>query len=254
MNTLDITTKLLSDAAWRKIFESTAESLVVSKEDFVAKIHSLEKLRNEADFNTGSITLATAWTLYSISCHFHPTYVLEIGTFIGKSALSMALGSDDASVETEVHTCDKSNNITLPTLSRSRIIQYQKQSSTEMLSKIKNDRNDVQFDMLHADGKIVDDDFDLLRKMLSDDAVIVLDDFDENKKGVKNFTNLRDKGLLDNYVLIGPPSDVLLKELGFIDGSTTALLVPVSRLRYRSVTNKWQYFSIDRDSIGLFDA
>ena len=39
--------------------------------------------------------------------------VLEVGTFIGKSTYSMALGSDLSLSKTIIHTCDFSNNISV---------------------------------------------------------------------------------------------------------------------------------------------
>ena len=49
----------------------------------------------KADYNTGSISFAGSWSLYSWSKYFEPCKIVEVGTFIGKSTWSMAKALDE---------------------------------------------------------------------------------------------------------------------------------------------------------------
>ena len=68
-----------------------------AQEGFIFRVLlSLEELRQNADYNTGSISTSSAWALYSVTSLFQPRMVLEVGTFIGKSTMSMAIAMDDS--------------------------------------------------------------------------------------------------------------------------------------------------------------
>ena len=62
--------------------------------DFFKNIDSLDNLRDQSSYNTGSISSTTAWLLYSTTLFFKPEKILEIGSFIGKSTFSMAYAAD----------------------------------------------------------------------------------------------------------------------------------------------------------------
>lgn len=193
---------------------------------------SLEDLRKSADYDTGSISASSAWALYSVVSYFQPTFILEVGTFIGKSTLAMALGSDDSLMETvEIHTCDHSNAISLPNVLKTPIIQYPKKTSTEMFTEIASTAgSDKKFEMLFLDGRLEEQDIPLLSKICSPEIIVALDDFEGFEKGVANLVILRESNLLPSHVLIYPPSEPLLRTLGFFDHSTTALLIPLALL------------------------
>ena len=192
------------------------------------------ELRASADYNTGSIPAASAWLLYSVAYAFQPQFVLEIGTFIGRSTVSLALGIADSGVQGgEIHSCDWSNDIELPSLASTSIIQYPKQSSLDMLTKIAmNPGTDKKFELMHLDGRIQDDDFQTLEKITSPDVIFALDDFEGMEKGVINYMKLREFGLLNSYHLVYPPTGTLLRRFGFNTPSTTALLIPGESISY----------------------
>ena len=179
MQKLNISTRLLSEATWRRIFESSGPRLIDKKQSFFELMASLEELRKLADYNTGSISASSAWALYSVVTYFQPTFILEVGTFIGKSTLAMALGFDDSLVRTsEIHTCDQSNEILLPNVTKTPIVQYSKKTSTEMFTEISStDGSDNKFEMLHLDGRAQEQDLPLLSKICNPEIIVPLDDF-----------------------------------------------------------------------------
>ena len=229
--TLDISTRLLSEVAWKRILEASAAQLLHRKQKFFELLASLEVLRKTADYNTGSISAAAAWSLYSLVGYFGPQRILEVGTFIGRSTLAMALAADDFGISAEIHTCDMSNSIELPTIAKTRIIQYQKQTSTQMLQKLTAANSGAKFEMLYLDGRLQNEDFPFLAKLCSSEVIVVCDDFEGHEKGVANLINARNGGLIPRHILIYPPSETVLQKFGFCDHSTTAFVLPQTALR-----------------------
>jgi predicted O-methyltransferase YrrM len=219
----------LSEALWETILESTAYRTHYARGEFFRTIDTLEELRSGAKVDTGSIPASTAWLLYSAVCHFRPARILEVGTYIGKSTIAMALGADAADLECEIQTCDETNDISLPAVARTRIVQHHS-SSVEMLRRI-HDGGPTRFDFLHLDGRVRPEDLAILRELLSPDAVVALDDFEGLAKGVANALAIRGAKLLPEHTLLYPCSRDRLRAWGLLDQSTTALLVPMTALR-----------------------
>ncbi len=230
MEKLLMSSRNFSDLVWRQIYESSTYKLLEKKDPFFKIMSALDNLRVSADYNTGSIPSASAWGLYATTCLFKPCNIIEIGTFIGRSSIAMALGMADSGIkEGEVHTCDFSNDIKLPSIENASIIQYPMQSSTMMLEKIVAANPDgKKFDMVHFDGRLQKSDYDLLNGLRSPDMIFALDDFEGMEKGVINYINMKKTKLLDSYQLVLPPSPLLLRDFDFHDSSSTALLVPNS--------------------------
>jgi predicted O-methyltransferase YrrM len=231
MKNINVSFELLSNIVWQRLLDSSAYKAYYQKSDFFKKIDSLEELRKHADYNTGSISSSSAWLLYSAAHYFYPAKILEVGTFIGKSALSLALGAENAPAGCEIHTCDSSNDIDLPALSRTKIVQYKKSTSTDMFRKISGSHQAQQFDFMHLDGRLQPEDFSLLQKLLHPDAVIALDDFEGIEKGVTNLIKLRENKLLTSHIVVYPCSKDLLSAHHLVDRSTTALLIPSRMLQ-----------------------
>src|SRR5262245_19029300 len=111
MRPLELPSRLLSAAVWRRILESSTLLWFTRRDEFCRQMAALETLREQADYDTGSISVASAWALFSAAHLFAPKYLLEVGTFIGKSTLALALGTDAARSGVALHTCDMSNAI-----------------------------------------------------------------------------------------------------------------------------------------------
>lgn len=232
MRALELPARLLSDAVWRRILECSSHLLYTQREEFCKLMASLESLRERADYDTGSISMGSAWALFSASSHFGPKHLLEIGTFIGRSTLALALGADAARSGVALHTCDLSNALELPAVTRCTIRQYPRTSSTAMLAQLVAAHHaDRAIDFMHFDGRLQPDDIPLLRTICSPDCIVALDDFEGVEKGVANLANMRTVGFLTSHLLIHPCRQELLREFGFPDHSSTALLLPANNLR-----------------------
>ena len=65
------------------------------RDEFLTKLHTLEALRKQADYDTVSICTISAWSLYTVVRNFRPEVILEVGTFIGKSTIATGCPSSD---------------------------------------------------------------------------------------------------------------------------------------------------------------
>ena len=215
METLRINRRHLSRLFWATVLEHSADSSARSR--LMAEFDELERHREHADYNTGSISLAAGWALYSLARYLRPELIAEVGTFIGRSTVALHRGAPDA----ELHTCDLSNDIDLAL--GSRVVQYPKKSSVEMFTAIKAQEKSI--DLLHIDGRLNDHDL----QVLPFTRVFVLDDFEGNEKGVANLFNLH--GIEPGYQVIYPPERELLREHGLTGYCNSAVFLPNDMIR-----------------------
>ena len=168
MNKFSLSSRLFSYIFWDKIL-STTEINDGKREKLYFELSSLDKLRKKADYNTGSITNAAAWCIYCVVKYFEPKNIMEIGTFIGKSSWSMAKAQDDGNIlKSYIVTCDFSNDITIPWTGKTRLKQYKKQSSTDMLKK-----EIISPNLVLLDGRIQADDLILFEKLINQNTIIL---------------------------------------------------------------------------------
>jgi len=218
--------KHLSPVCWRLILESTCGMSPAGRDAFYQEIEALESLRSNADYNTGSISAASCWTLFSLAQYFKPRVVVEVGTFIGKSTYSLLKGMRQGGVTSgQIFTCDFSNDIQLPFAKTGNVEQFARQSSTQMFAELA--ARNVQCDLLALDGRLQKDDFQYLGKILHANSMILLDDFEGVEKGVAN-ASLIMTSLQSTHNLIYPPEQSLLESFALLDGCTTALVLPRS--------------------------
>lgn len=214
----------LSHVVWDLIFQATSPLAEYRRARFFEDVDSLESLREYADYNTGSITAAACWSLLSAAYYFKPQTVVEVGTFIGKSTLSLLRGMQFSGEENgRIYTCDLSNDIELPFGATSGVIQFRKQSSTQMLSALSV--KGVQCDLLMLDGRLQHDDFHFLSQMLHAQSIVLLDDFEGVEKGVVNASVLLNS-LQATHNLIYPPERELLRKFSLTDGCTMGMIIP----------------------------
>ena len=221
MNKFRLSSRLFSYVFWDSILSNT-DINDGKREKLFLEISDLEKLRKKADYNTGSISNAAAWCLYCIVKYFYPKNIMEIGTFIGKSTWSMAKAQDDTLIsDSYIVTCDFSNDITIPWSGKTKLKQYKKKSSTDML------KQEEKFpDLILLDGRIQKEDLILFETIISKNTIILLDDFEGAEKGVINYISLRKLKKLNNHFLIYPCERSKLREFGENSYSTTAVMFP----------------------------
>ena len=227
MHKVKIGTKEFSKSFWNKIF---AESSALVEEKFMLfkLMNELEELVDTAQVPTGSIPPFSCFVLYCLTKHLQPKNILEVGTYIGKSTLSMAYGLNKK--DTEIHTCDFSNKLSLPNPTRCKIVQYYG-PSTQMFEHILKE-NERKFDMINLDGRISIADIDKIIQLIEEETVICLDDFEGIEKGVSNYKTLIESGKFSTYALVYPPEESFIKQLQFTGSCTTALMVPQSLISF----------------------
>lgn len=216
-----LSSQLFSEAFWRGIF-AESDFFKPMQTDFAKASLELESLRDQAEYNTGSISAFSAWGLFLLCRYFKVQRAIEVGTFIGRSTLSVATAMN-LQGGGEIHTCDASNEINLIQKPPSCIVQYKKQTSTQMLNSLKG-----PFDFAFIDGRLNEADIARMAELLTVDAIVVLDDFEGTEKGVANLFNLRSHPRFQNLFLIPPPSLEMAEKLGFTSRSLTAVLLPPS--------------------------
>jgi predicted O-methyltransferase YrrM len=143
-----------------------------------------ETLREKADFNTGSISEKAAMCLRGLTEHFKPEVVVEVGTFIGNSTLSMKAG--------HIYTCDYVNDCFQ---SRKNITTFPFKTSTEMLVDLHNEKQ-ILVDMFFFDGRLHILDLTLILSLSHRNTVYVFDDYNYRKG------NRLNKGMINARVLM----------------------------------------------------
>ncbi len=151
---------------------------------------------------TGTINEASCLYLRALVDVLTPAVVVEIGTFIGTSALMLAAAG------AHVYTCDKDNAAMTST---DAVTCYQKTTSTNMLLDLVS--RGLVADLFFFDGRIQDDDLALIGALSYARTVYAFDDYLGREKGVINVGKLRPQ--LRGYRLIDPPAK-----------TTIALIVP----------------------------
>ena len=193
----------------------------------------MDELRKDSDKNTGSISSSTSWMLFSTSLFFQPKTIMEVGSFIGKSTISMGIATDFYSQNDECHIycCDHSNEIKLPNYCKAQINQFHKTSSTDMLKSIPSD---IKFDLIHLDGWLQNEDFVLVKNHMHEKTLFVLDDFEGIEKGVINYLNLVNNAIIsrNSHRLIDPIKSEVLNKFNLIENSSTAIILPMQFINF----------------------
>lgn len=234
MEVLKINTKYISDGVWEYIYEQTYPYSHSRKQNLYELFRELEQLTIQADYPTGSTSFTTCWNLYSIISSFKVKRVIEIGTYIGRSALTMAHAIDDTLGQGGViYTCDYSNKIQLPKITTTEVIQYPDTNSCEMLKDL--ERCNIQkCDMAYIDGSLTSEDLLLLKKILCEKAILVFDDFQGATKGTHNVASVLLSKLFSDYFFFHPPSRNLRERFHLADHSSSALMIHADRFKWMS--------------------
>lgn len=210
MNSLRLNRRMISRAFWDLM---DAQSL---PEYDIPPAEHFDRLREHADYNTGSLNEWDMVDLIAICAYFKPKLVAEVGTFVGRSTYGLAVGSGPDAV---IYTCDASNDIPLPEMPHNAAgaLRHPRQSSVEMFNKMLSVGFDSQVDLFFIDGRVSEADRLLMGKLSHSKTVIVLDDFEGIEKGVTN------------AMLLGTPDHILIYPR--VPDGKTALLVPIQLLQ-----------------------
>ena len=228
MKNIKLSLRIISKIFWEIIL--TEDQFVNSEEKrkLFDNLISLENLRDEADYNTGSISMSQAYLLYLFLKYFKPIKVIEIGTFIGRSTISMANAIETYSDNGKIYTCDFSNDIKLPWNGKCKIKQFPKTKSGEMLNNLKG-----EYDLVFIDGRISDEELSTFERLINQNTIIILDDFEGIEKGVVNLAKLRQINKLNQHLLINTISEDLLKQYNLHNHSRMGALIPMTLFQFK---------------------
>ena len=224
---------VMSDVLWQDVLsELDLERPAVSAR-LAEAWQACEATRPKMAYNTGSISPSTGLALYALARRLAPRTVFEVGTFIGKSTVAMAMGAEDAGMgEATIYTCDSSNDFHLPHRGATRIVGFPRKTSTQALTEVAS--QGAQVDLFHLDGRLAEADLALLQRVARPDAVYAIDDFEGSEKGVANVAILRAQPALRGYVLAYPPDRLLLEKFGLHSRCLTAVLLPAASFGFSS--------------------
>lgn len=210
MNSIQIGRKRLSDIVWGVIDEKVGD---FPYERIEKIIEEQQPLREQADYNTGSVPVDDAFELYKVVRFFQPKVIAEVGTFIGVSTMVIDLATGTTA---QIRTCDASNRIDLPLYpEQSKLIeQYFHTPSHEMFKDMAE--QDMKVDLVYLDGRLGHDDIEPLSKIIHDKTVFVMDDFEGVEKGVAN------------AMMVEAPNRVLIYPR---EGRKTAISIPFTLLQ-----------------------
>ena len=236
IKTININSFDLSLIFWKKILDNSFSKIKPLQTDLFEKINSLDNLRSKSSYNTGSISSTTAWLLFSITLFFKPKIIVEVGSFIGKSTFSMAFAADNymSEINCKIYCCDYSNEIKFPDLSKTKIKQYHKTSSTQMIKQLEKN---MILDLIHLDGRLENEDCLLLKDKIDENTIFILDDFEGNEKGVVNFSSLIKNNVASRqtHCLIYPLENEVGEKYNLLEKSTSAVILPINLLK---ITNQ----------------
>lgn len=227
---ISISPYYLGRMVWEQAFVSfeTEIDLVANELRQISK--ACEAQRSVMNQDTGSISFASMLSLYAIVRFMGVKSAFEIGTFIGKSALSIAkaMATNGGG---QVFTCDGRNEFNIPLgPANVSITGFGRTKSTVALKAMLEQGR--KFDFVHVDGRFLGQDVELLLKLLEPRAIIALDDFEGGEKGVIALTLLRQSEHFNNHVLVYPAEKQFLDQFGCLARSFTALLLPVDLIYF----------------------
>ena len=204
MNTLRIGRARFSRFFWEIVDDKVLDYPYEAIEKI---IEDQQHLREEADYNTGSLPYDDAVDLYKLIHFFQPHTIAEVGTFIGVSTNVMAKSLEDFSYR--IYTCDSANDIEVNPTNK-LIEQYPRCTSIDMFTNLAE--KGVKVDLIYLDGRLSQSDAEPLSKIVHDKTVFVLDDFEGIEKGVTN------------AMMLEAPSRVLIYPR---EGRKTAVSLPI---------------------------
>ena len=83
MNTININPSDLSLIFWKKVLDNSFLKKNTIQKDFFKKIDSLDELRLQSTYNTGSISSTTSWPLFSVILFFlYLLFLLRVIDFL----------------------------------------------------------------------------------------------------------------------------------------------------------------------------
>lgn len=228
--TFDLPNRLLAEALYQRMYEEIGGEIpgIVDRINDMAQKQIL--LKNQMFYKTGSIAVASAVAIYILTRKVQPEFVAEIGTFVGRSTMAMAMALNDCGVPAEIYTCDKDNPFALePEVGGVKIFGHPQSGSTEMLEKISSLGRKV--DMMFIDGRLSSKDISIIKNISSEKCVYLFDDFEGIEKGVVNCLMFKQESAFARHILLPPMRIPSATGWDWQGVNSVAVLMPQSLLR-----------------------
>jgi hypothetical protein len=222
MNELYLSESMIARSFWNELRSSTRSEEAVSETSRV--FEHAEEISKLFETQTGSISRTSALLIWLLARYFQPKTIAEVGTYIGRSTLSLRGGA--ASTLEFLATCDGSYDCWMPPVNDANmpIRYFGKTTSTVMFQQLVTEEKKI--DLFLLDGRISKEDIDLIQKLRTANSVFIVDDFEGVEKGVVNVLMLRER--FNDLLLLAPEYDL---SDGWNDSHSLAVLVPSSNLR-----------------------
>ena len=231
MRTIDLSAPLVADSIWRTILIRSEDDLGSIRAELEKTLNTLDADIERMEHQTGSGRLIDTLFLHLVVRWLRPSTVVEVGTYIGKTATAMMTGMIESGAENpQLFTCDRNSPFFLKEQSfGSNIVGFPYTEGTQMFEKLVADG--VSADLLYIDGRVGDMDLPLIDKLCRDDTFVMVDDYAGVEKGVVNIMMLNRLSHFDRYFLVEPVTRQLASELGFFGCGHTAMLIPNGAVR-----------------------
>ena len=223
MNELYLSEAMIARAFWTELRSTTRAQEAMVDVDTKIFPHS-EMVGKSFPTQTGSISRSSAELIWLMARYFEPKRVAEVGTFIGRSTLSLYYGARQ-SLEF-LATCDYSYDTWHAPAgdAQSKIRYFGKTPSQGMFQKLLDEGRKV--DLFLLDGRISVEDLGLIEQLATPNSVFIVDDFEGVEKGVANVVRLREK--FPGLHLLTPDSEL---KNGWNDSHCLAVLIPTANIR-----------------------
>ncbi len=223
MNELYLSEAMLARVFWTELRSSARANEAKSDVENIIFPHSLEVAKSFPT-QTGSISSASAELIWLLARYFAPKAIAEVGTYIGRSTLSMYQGAKP-SLEF-LATCDYSYDTWRAPAgdAGSKIRYFGKTPSQAMFQTLVAEGRKI--DLFLLDGRVSKEDMEFIEKLATPSSVFIIDDFEGVEKGVANVFHLREK--FRELLLLTPDAEF---KNGWNDSHCLAVLVPTTNIR-----------------------
>ncbi len=223
MNSLLLSEAMIAKAFWSELQSENLSQMAARDLDEGVFPHS-EAIAQSYPSKSGSISRKSAELIWLLARYFEPKNIAEVGTYIGRSTLSLYKGAQRTLAS--LSTCDISFDAwrAPDEDARSKIRYFGKTGSQEMFKALVDEG--AKIDLFMLDGRITVSDLELIEQLCTPKSIFVVDDFEGVEKGVENVFLIRDR--FKDLLLLSPETDL---SLGWHDSHCLAVLVPIGSLQ-----------------------
>jgi predicted O-methyltransferase YrrM len=223
MNELLLSEAMISRAFWTEL-RSTSRADEAARDVGSIVFPHAQRVAQSFPTQTGSISQTSAELIWLMARYFQPKRIAEVGTFIGRSTLSLYQGARP-SLEM-LNTCDYSYDTWRAPEgdAASKIRYFAKTPSQVMFQTLVAEGHKI--DLFLLDGRIGKEDLDLIEKIATPSSVFIVDDFEGVEKGVSNVFHLREK--FRELILLTPDAE---QKNGWNESHSLAVLIPMANIR-----------------------